>query len=88
MKPTKDRKLIVKAFENLGYNPPTDIKTKSDLMLDMSNMKKHIQDSRDAIDNHNALIEQANRLLDIYIEAENEYEKEILRELNPNRTII
>lgn len=82
----KEESRIIKAYENLGYNNG-DIKTKSDLDLLIADLKEGLNFANQKLEEYTEIKDKAVSLISIFEDIENEYEKEILRELNPNRTI-
>ena len=82
----KKDKRILKAFNNLGYTG-LEVNTKSNFDLLFADSKNTLATAIQQIDEWTEVREKAKELIDILEEIENEYEKEILRELNPNRTI-
>ena len=82
----KEENRIVKAFGTLGYNNG-DCKTKSDLDLMISDTKESLAYAIQQIEGYTEIKEKSKSLIETLEDIENEYEKEILRELNPNRTI-
>ena len=83
----KEENRIKTAYGNLGYNNNGDIKTKSDLDLLIADLKESLIFANQKLEEYTEIKDKAVSLISILEDIENEYEKEILRELNPNRTI-
>jgi hypothetical protein len=82
----KESILLERAYQSLGYRYD-EIKNISDLDLWEADTKQAILQLNDLIDNCNELLETSKSSLEKIDEIRNEYEKEILRDLNPKLKI-
>ncbi len=82
----KESILLERAYQSLGWGYD-DIKNISDLDLWEAENKESILKLNEMIETCHELLDTAKRSLEKIDEVRNEYEKEILRDLNPKLTI-
>lgn len=82
----KEAILLQRAYESLGWSYE-DVETISDLDLWEAQNKENILKLNELIETCTELLDTAKNSLEKIDELRNEYEKEILRDLNPKLTI-
>lgn len=82
----KEAILLQRAYQSLGWSYE-DVETISDLDIWEAENKENILKLSELLETCNELLDTAKRSLEKIDELRNEYEKEILRDLNPKLTI-